>query len=101
MNHLKIEVMRYKLEKGCQICGYRKNPHVLHFAHRDPESKYRNRYGKVVEPSDMIKGRHRSRYGSETVWNEISKCDVLCSNCHGEQTYDYVDPNVIKLLYLN
>ncbi len=79
--------MRYKLSHGCMICGYDKNPHVLHFAHRDPATKYRNKYGKVVEPSDMIKGRHRPRYGAATVWKEVAKCDVLCSNCHGEQTY--------------
>jgi hypothetical protein len=87
MNNLKIQVMRYKLDNGCQICGYNRNPRVLQFSHRDPETKYRDRNGKVVEPSDMIKGRLRPRYGPETVWNEISKCDVLCANCHAEKTF--------------
>lgn len=84
MKHL---VAIYKASAGCRECGYNKNTKVLHFAHRDPSQKYRDKNGKIVEPSDMIKGSERSRYGEETIWAEIAKCDVLCANCHGEVTY--------------
>lgn len=86
-NRIKDLVAIYKAAAGCRVCGYNKNTKVLHFAHRDPSTKYRDKNGKVVEPSDMIKGSERSRYGEETIWAEIAKCDVLCANCHGEMTY--------------
>ena len=56
------------------------------FLHFDGYTQY-DKYGKVVEPADMIKGRYRSRYGIETIITEIAKCDVLCANCHGEDTH--------------
>lgn len=87
MNRVKSQVVKFKLESGCKICGYNKHPGALQFAHRDPATKYRTASGKPVEPSDMIKGQHRSRYGEQTIWNEISKCDVLCANCHAELTH--------------
>jgi hypothetical protein len=67
MNKIKEYVALYKASAGCRRCGYNKNTKVLHFAHRNPEEKYRDKYGKVVEPADMIKGRYRSRYGIETI----------------------------------
>ena len=88
MNKMKELVRIYKQSAGCRLCGYNKNSKVLHFAHRNAEDKYRDRFGKVVEPSDMIKGSVRSRYSEATIWAEIAKCDVLCANCRGEQTYE-------------
>ena len=88
MNKMKELVRIYKQSAGCRLCGYNKNSKVLHFAHRNAEDKYRDRFGKVVEPSDMIKGSMRPRYSEATIWAEIAKCDVLCANCHGEQTYE-------------
>ena len=87
VNLLKIEIAKYKIDHGCAICGYNKNSKVLQFAHRDKSEKYRDKNGKPVHPSDMIKGNHRSRYGAKTVWLEVSKCDILCANCHAEQTF--------------
>jgi hypothetical protein len=87
MNHLKVEIALFKIKQGCMKCGYNKNSKALQFAHRDQSEKYRNKNGKVVHPSDMIKGKHRSRYGKDTIWTEISKCDILCANCHAEQTF--------------
>jgi hypothetical protein len=87
MNKMKELIKTYKESAGCRLCGYNKNSKALHFAHRNPQEKYRDKFGKVVEPSDMIKGRHRSRYSEVTIWAEIAKCDVLCANCHMEQTH--------------
>jgi len=91
MNKIKEYVALYKASAGCRRCGYNRNTKVLHFAHRDPTTKYRDKYGKVVEPADMIKGKYRSRYGIETIIAEIAKCDVLCANCHGEDTHSADD----------
>ena len=87
MNKVKNQVMAFKLAHGCKICGYNKHPNALQFAHRDPATKYRTSSGRPVEPSDMIKGKTRSRYGVSTIWAEIAKCDVLCANCHAEATH--------------
>lgn len=87
MNQLRAQINEYKLRKGCKICGYRKHPQALQLAHRDATTKYRTASGRVVEPSDMIKGKNRSRYGEATVWQEVNKCDVLCANCHAELTH--------------
>jgi hypothetical protein len=89
MNDIKNLMAIYKASAGCRRCGYNKNTRALHFAHRDPNTKYRDKNGRVVEPSDMIKGRDRSRYGIETIIAEIAKCDVLCANCHTEETFEY------------
>lgn len=88
MNLLKIEMQQLKLRQGCALCGYNKSSYALQFSHIDPTTKYRNRNGKIVEPSDMIKGKHRSRYSAATVYAEIAKCIILCANCHAEQTHN-------------
>ena len=88
MNNLKNEIRDFKIRQGCALCGYNKSSFALQFAHIDPTTKYRDRNGKVVEPSDMIKGKHRSRYSPATVYAEIEKCVILCANCHAEQTHE-------------
>lgn len=88
MNNLKNEIRQLKLQQGCALCGYNKSSFALQFAHIDPSTKYRDRNGKVVEPSDMIKGKHRSRYAPATVYAEIKKCIILCANCHAETTHN-------------
>ena len=91
MNKIKDLIRIYKQSAGCRLCGYNTNPKALHFAHRDSSTKYRNKSGKPVEPSDMFKSgdsKVGSRYGEETIWAEVAKCDVLCANCHAEQTYN-------------
>jgi len=70
---------------GCEICGYRTHPAALTFDHIEPANKYRTRTGNLVHLSDMIKG---NRYALNTVLAEISKCRILCFNCHMEATYN-------------
>ena len=75
---------RIKTDRGCEVCGYNTHPAALQFDHIDPTTKYRTKSGKVVHPSDMIKG---NRYSLETVLVEIAKCRVLCANCHAVHTH--------------
>lgn len=91
MSNVRKLIAIYKQSAGCRLCGYNKNPKALHFAHRDASTKYRDKNGKPVDPSNMFKSgdsKVGTRYGEETIWAEIAKCDVLCANCHAEQTYD-------------
>ena len=62
----------YKLERGCEVCGYNACPRSLHFHHLEPGGK---EYGIA------IKMRHSSL---AHVMSEIEKCVLLCANCHGE-----------------
>lgn len=75
---------RIKVSRGCEECGYNAHPSALQFDHLDPATKYRTKSGKVVHPSDMIKG---GRYSLETILAEIHKCRVLCANCHAVHTH--------------
>ena len=90
------EVRKYindiKLERGCEICGYRSNSAVLQFDHLDPLEKWRDRNGKSVGIAQMtqgsgINGKDKSRYSIKTILAEIDKCRVLCANCHMEHTF--------------
>lgn len=64
-----------KLERGCEECGYRKDPRAIDFDHIRPELK-------TADVSRLI------RYASwEDVLAEIGKCQILCSNCHRIKTH--------------
>ena len=63
---------KVKLEKGCEICGYRSHPAALHFDHIDPATK-----------SFGIGDTNR---GWELMFLEIEKCRILCANCHAIHT---------------
>lgn len=75
---------KIKTTLGCEMCGFNAHPAALQFDHIDPATKYRTKTGKIVHPSDMIKG---GRYSLATVMAEIAKCRVLCSNCHAIYTH--------------
>lgn len=65
----------YKIVKTCQDCGYNKNPRALQFDHRPGTQKRQN-------IADMP-----GRYPTQTILLEMTKCDVLCANCHAEHTF--------------
>jgi hypothetical protein len=59
----------------CFDCGRTFPYFVMQFDHRDATNK---RY--VV--AQMV-----GRVGTQTILDEVAKCDVLCANCHRERTY--------------
>lgn len=62
------------LEKSCCVdCG-EKDPIVLDFDHRDPQTKYKSVCDCVRDCS------------LETLKREIEKCDIVCANCHRRRT---------------
>lgn len=58
----------YKLEKGCENCGFNKHHVALEFHHLLKKDKEFSIGGKIMA---KIK-----------IENELKKCIVLCSNCH-------------------
>ena len=63
------------MERGgkCEICGYDKNMSALEFHHNNPEEK-----------DFEIDIRHFSNTSIEKLKNELSKCILVCANCHRE-----------------
>jgi len=59
-----------KMEKGCSICGYRSFVVALDFHHLNPNEK-----------GNSINGMAKA-HGWKDIETEMSKCVVLCSNCH-------------------
>ena len=64
----------YKLETGCEICGYKEHACALQFDHIDPSTKLFN----------VARGRD---YPWKIFLAEIAKCRVLCANCHAVHTH--------------
>lgn len=69
---------KYKLEKGCEVCGYKKHPGALQFDHIDRSQKYMN-----------VSAMNKYYYDNlDKIKQEVSKCRILCANCHAEKTVD-------------
>ena len=64
----------YKKGLDCQSCG-EGHPACLDFHHRNPEEK------------ELNIAHATGGYRIEAIMNEISKCDVLCANCHRKLHY--------------
>lgn len=70
---------------GCSVCGYNKNIAALDFHHLDVNKKNFN-----------IDGRKISNTKEEFLLEELSKCVLLCANCHREEHYREMDLNTLK-----
>jgi len=70
-------VAAYKMEIGCELCGYAAHSAALHLDHINPEEK-------LVTVSRMISEGH----SFDAIDAELSKCRVLCANCHSIHTYE-------------
>jgi hypothetical protein len=58
---------------GCTRCGYHRNLAALVWHHRDPSGK-----------TFTLDVRALSNRSEADIRNEISKCALLCANCHAE-----------------
>lgn len=61
--------------KPCADCGLRYPYYVMDFDHREPAKK------SFTVAVDGV------RVGIRKLQQELDKCDVVCSNCHRERTY--------------
>jgi len=82
---------KYKLNKGCEFCGYTKHPKSLSFDHLVPEDK---------NPIVKNKGTKEKGTNGGGMWqltdpkiplkemvSEWRKCRILCMNCHMEERH--------------
>lgn len=68
--HLKILAVVFK-GGACEVCGYHKCLQALDFHHPDPDVK------------EFTISRNTNR-AWEALKSEVSKCQLLCANCHRE-----------------
>lgn len=75
-NYQKTQEYIRLLKTKCCKCGYDKNPAVLEFHH--PEDNKDNEVAKLASKSWSIPLKER-------IDIEVSKCEILCANCHREE----------------
>lgn len=61
----------------CMDCKNTFPPYVMDFDHRDPKSKFGNVSRMLATGCSL-----------EQVMAEVSKCDLVCANCHRIRTHD-------------
>jgi len=64
----------------CNLCGYKTSLKALHFHHINPHEKDFN----ISEATDW-----------QRVEQELSKCVLVCANCHVEIHEGFVSPEVL------
>jgi hypothetical protein len=64
-------------QKPCSDCGKNYPSYVMDFDHKDGEIKEHNIARMVLAQA----------FSKENILKEIKKCDLVCSNCHRERTY--------------
>ena len=69
----RMAITTYKLEHGCQNCGYNKCADALQLHHKDPKTK-----------TDALSRMVMQGYSLDRIMQEANKCIVLCANCHAE-----------------
>ena len=74
------KVQEMKVEAGCRVCGYNKSPYALQFNHINPEDKTRIKSNPRTA--------YHARWKMSRILEELSKCEVLCANCHAEHTHN-------------
>lgn len=72
----KVQEMLAKIKEksGCSDCGQKYPSYILDFDHV---------YGKKVANI----GQMLNYFSVEDILKEVAKCEIVCSNCHRERTY--------------
>ncbi len=65
---------KYKMSRGCAVCGYNGHPEALEFDHL-PGSDKKSTVAMMCDRSSW-----------EALMKEVAKCQVLCANCHAIAT---------------
>ena len=71
-------IARWKKIKGCASCGFKEHHAALVLDHIDPSTKDRNKRTKSYNPL----------WKKDRIKKELTKCQVLCANCHHVRTYE-------------
>lgn len=73
--HAQRDVIRAAKDRPCADCNTRYPFYVMDLDHRPDEEKLH------------VVNKMPGRFGIDKIKDEISKCDVVCSNCHRERTH--------------
>ena len=73
----------------CMDCNNMFPPMCMDFDHRNSEDK-------VESISNMV----RSYIGLEKLLREIAKCDIVCANCHRIRTFQRIQTNNEKTIFM-
>lgn len=76
--HRKL-IGRWKRRKGCSTCGYKEHHVALQLDHIDPSTKAKWRKQRQAL---------NYKWSKERIKQELSKCQVLCANCHAIRTFE-------------
>jgi len=71
-------VAKYKLEKGCESCGYNKTHYALDLAHIDRDQK--------THKCKTNQSAYNQNWSINRIKEELLKCRILCANCHRVET---------------
>lgn len=71
------ELNRIKTDAGCVDCGYNSHPEALEFDHLPGYTKL-----------DKVSGLFDKGGSWSLVLEEVSKCEVVCANCHRVRTFN-------------
>ena len=69
----KLELIKM-MGGGCSRCGYNKSPYALEFHH-------------IKDKEQDIASMLKQGLSIGNITEELSKCILLCANCHREVTY--------------
>ena len=86
---LKRQLIIEKKAGGCERCGFQaEDPCQLDLDHINPLDKRVTQSGKRMNPSSMM------GYSIDKIIEEISRCRVLCKNCHSLHTHKTRDERI-------
>lgn len=74
--HIRNLINRWKCIKGCSECGFKGHHFQLDLDHVNPSTKYAKHH-RSYEPN----------WKKERIKEELSKCVILCANCHRLKTF--------------
>jgi hypothetical protein len=69
-------VANYKVECGCEMCGYNKSHTALDLAHIERGTK----------TTTQGRSAYNQNWSIKRIKQEFTKCRVLCANCHRVET---------------
>ena len=83
---VKTFLAEYKLASGCVDCGYKQHHSALDFDHISNDKELNVCFARSISQAKK----------------EITKCEVVCSNCHRIRTYNRIHackPDIFEITY--
>jgi hypothetical protein len=86
LDKIRLKYRRYvqipMLVAGCAWCGYHWNVEALHLDHLVPNNP--DKFGGYKTMNEWVLGTNPLPH---QIAAEMGKCQILCANCHAEQTW--------------